>query len=94
VQRWPENLAATVGMGNALHSSGHLKMAEAVLRDALKRHADSVPLLNNLAQTLSDQGRNREALEVIERAGKLGGPLAGSVRETRDAIERRMAPRR
>jgi tetratricopeptide (TPR) repeat protein len=94
LQRWPENIAAAIGMGNALHASGHLKLAEIVLRDALKRHADSVPLLNNLAQTLSDQGRNKEALEVIDKAGKLGGPLAGSVRETREAIERRLGPRR
>ena len=93
-QRWPDNVSAAVGMGNALHASGHLKMAEAVLRDALKTHADSVPLLNNLAQTLSDQGRHREALEVIEKAGKLGGPLAGSVRETREAIERQIGQRR
>ena len=34
--------------------------------------------LNNLAQTLSDEGRNTEALEIIERAAAAAGPHAGS----------------
>jgi tetratricopeptide (TPR) repeat protein len=90
LKRWPENLTASIGMANALHASGHLKLAEAVLRDAMKRHGESVAVLNNLAQTLSDQGRNREALELIQKAVGLGGPLAASAEETRQAILRRL----
>ena len=33
-------------------------------------------MLNNLAQTLSDLGRDEEALPVIERAVAAGGPFA------------------
>ena len=47
-------------------------------------------MLNNLAQTLSDQGRDAEALPVIERAVALGGPFAASVDETKRGIQQRL----
>ena len=89
LERWPGNLTAGIGLANSLYASGELARAEAVLRHALARHPDSVAALNNLAQTLSDQGRNDEALGLIERAGALGGALQESVRETRAQILRR-----
>jgi hypothetical protein len=49
-----------------------------------------VAVLNNLAQTLSDQGRSEEALATIERAAALKGPFAGAVQETRSLILQRM----
>ncbi len=48
-------------------------------------------MLNNLAQTLSDEGKNVEARALIERAVALGGPLAGTAEETRTLILRRAA---
>ena len=47
-------------------------------------------MLNNLAQTLSDQGRNAEALPIIDRAASLGGPFASAVEETRKTIRERL----
>ena len=47
-------------------------------------------VLNNLAQTLADQGKDAEALRFIERAAALGGPFAGAVEETRKAIRARL----
>jgi len=43
-----------------------------------------------LAQTLSDEGRDAEALQFIERAAELGGPFASAVEETRKAIRARL----
>ena len=90
LRRWPDNLAAHVGLANGHYGAGELQAAEAVLRRAADRHPDSVVVLNNLAQTLSDQKRNDEALTFIERALALGGPFAGTARETRESILQRM----
>jgi hypothetical protein len=49
-----------------------------------------VVVLNNLAQTLSDLGRNEEALPVIEKAAAAGGPFAGAVQKTRETILARL----
>lgn len=86
LQRWPANTGASIGLANALHSLGSLKEAEGVLRDAAHRDPGSVIVLNNLAQTLSDQGRDEEALPIIERAVAAGGPFASAVKETRQEI--------
>ena len=91
LERWPENVGAAVGLGNAYHALGALAEAERVLREALRRSPDSIIALNNLAQTLSDQGKNEEALRFIERALERasGGPLAAAVQETHDTIRKR-----
>jgi len=91
--RWPDDLTAMIGLANSHHALGELRDAEAVLRRAADRHPDSAVALNNLAQTLSDQGRNAEALPLAERAVSLGGPFAEAARETRDSILSRMKQR-
>ncbi|MFL6566438.1 MAG: PA2778 family cysteine peptidase [Burkholderiales bacterium] len=95
LKRWPENVSAAIGLANAHYALGALPDAERVLRDAMKRAPDSVIVLNNLAQTLSDQGKNEEALPLIERAvertGATSSPYSKAVRETRDSIRRRLA---
>lgn len=90
LNRWPGNLTAAIGLGNAHHAAGELAQAAAVLRRAAERHPDSVVVLNNLAQTLSDLGENDQALRLIERALALGGPFAASARQTREVILKRM----
>lgn len=91
LKRWPDNIAASIGLANGHYALGQLKEAEAVLREAAGRHPDSTVVLNNLAQTLSDQHRNDEALTVIERAAALGDArFAAAVGETRQLILRRM----
>jgi predicted double-glycine peptidase len=86
LERWPNNTNAAVGLANTHHARGDLKQAESVLRAAENRDPQSVIVLNNLAQTLSDQGRHAEALPVIDRAVAIGGPFAGAVAKTRDGI--------
>ena len=90
LKRWPDNVNASVGLANTYYAAGELKDAERVLRAALARAPDSPVVLNNLAQTLSDQGRNGEALPLIERAAAAGGPHAAAVQETRQTILGRM----
>jgi tetratricopeptide (TPR) repeat protein len=88
--RWPDDLKAAVGLANAYYESGDLKQSEAALRTAVERHPDSPILLNNLAQTLSDLGRNAEALEVIDRAAVHGGDFTEAIGQTRRQIVERM----
>ena len=90
LKRWPANVNAAVGLANAHYALGELPEAERVLRDAARRDPDSVIVLNNLAQTLSDQGRNAEALPLIERAAAAGGPFAAAVQQTRETIRKRL----
>ena len=84
------NLAASIGLANGHYAAGELGPAAEALRRASERHPESVAVLNNLAQTLSDLGRNDEALPLIERAVALEGPLAGAARETREQILKRL----
>jgi len=91
LERWPQNLGAAIGLANAHHALGELREAEAVLRDAARRAPESVAVLNNLAQTLSDQGRHEEALPLIERAAASPGQFAQTVNETRQMVLDRIA---
>jgi hypothetical protein len=89
-ERWPDNVEGSIGLANSYYAAGELKEAEAVLRDASKRHPDSTPVLNNLAQTISDEGRNEEALAIIDKALEAPGAFAAAATETRELILRRM----
>ena len=90
MKRWPSNVNGAIGLANTYYASKDLKEAESVLRTAERVNPESVVVLNNLAQTLSDQGRDREALPIIERAAKLGGPFADSVQDTKRGIEKKL----
>ena len=86
LERWPRDTNASIGLANTLHAMGDLKQAESVLREAA-RHAPGSPIvLNNLAQTLSDQGHDQEALPIIERAAADPGPFADAIKQTREEI--------
>lgn len=91
LERWPANVAASIGLANQYYALGKLNAAETVLHQAAARHPESVPVLNNLAHTLSDLGRNQEALALIERALRSDqGPFAAVARETQALILQRM----
>ena len=91
LERWPGNVAASIGLANRHYALGALPEAEAILRDAALRHPDSVVVLNNLAQTLSDQGYNDEALVLVERAARANdSSFAAAVRDTHALILQRM----
>lgn len=90
LQRWPESLPAAVGLANHLHTRGSLGAAADVLNAALRRYPQSTIVLNNLAQTLSDLGRNAEALALIEHATDPRSPFASDIRSTRQLIQERL----
>lgn len=94
LKRWPDNLPAVIGLANQYHARGALGDAAAVLRTAMHRHPQSVIVMNNLAQTLSDQGRQGEALALIDKAAQGKGLFASEVRGTRQLILQRMAQRK
>ena len=93
LKRWPDNLPASITMANSYYALGELANAEAILRRAAARNPDSVIVLNNLAQTVSDEGRNEEALAIIDSAIRPGSLFADSVRETRTLILERLEKR-
>ncbi len=88
LKRWPGNLSAQIGVGNAAYQLHDLDQAEVAFRLAAHDHPDSVAAFNNLAQTLYDQGHSDEALQAAHRAVSLGGPLAQTAQETLAEIER------
>lgn len=90
LERWPESLPAAIGLANHLHAQGSLDEAADVLRGAQRRHPQSIIVLNNLAQTLSDLGRHAEALALIEGANDPQSPFAAEVRATRQTIRERL----
>ena len=61
-----------------------------VLRKAQQVHPQSVIVLNNLAQALSDQGHHAEALVQIDKAADPKSPFAAEIRSTRQLILQRM----
>jgi hypothetical protein len=91
LKRWRDNLPAAIGLANEHHARGAFAEAVAVLRSAQRRHPQSVIVINNLAQALSDQGRHAEALAQIEKAEDRQGPFAAEVRSTRQLILQRIA---
>ncbi len=91
LNRWPENLSAQIAVGNNAYQLHDLDRAETAFRQAAHDHPDSVAALNNLAQTLSDLGGYKEALDVARRAVSLGGPLSETAQQTLADIENKLA---
>jgi hypothetical protein len=91
LKRWPDNLPAAIGLANQHHARGAFAEAVEVLRVAQQKHPQSVIVINNLAQALSDQGRHAEALAQIEMASDPQSPFAAEVRSTRQVIMKRIA---
>lgn len=94
LKRWPDNLAANIALANSYHALGELGNAEGVLRRAAARNPDSVIVLNNLAQTVSDEGRNEEALAIIDTAVRTEGRFSSAVSDTRRLILERLEKKR
>ncbi|HUX90177.1 MAG TPA: PA2778 family cysteine peptidase [Gallionellaceae bacterium] len=84
--RWPGSLLVTIAAGNQAYNRGDLSVAEQMFFKATQQHPDSAAAFNNLAQTLSDQGKHDAALEAARRALEIGGPLLSVVRQTLSEI--------
>ncbi len=69
--RWPKSLGALIGLGNCRHALGDLPGAESAFRQAVRHHPNAAVALNNLAQTLADQGALADAEPLAARAVEL-----------------------
>jgi tetratricopeptide (TPR) repeat protein len=84
--RWPDNLVALIGLGNARYAAGQLAAAEAAFRTAVSFHPGEAAAWNNLAHVLADQGALTEARAAAKRAVDLGGDDATVYRTTLEEI--------
>lgn len=89
--RWPESSIALIGAGNSNYALGKLPQAEDAFRRATLANPADVIAFNNLAQTLADQGKWREALAPAQQAVAFGGPLQAAAQTTLTAIEAKIA---
>lgn len=94
LERWPHNLSARIGLGNAAYAQGDVRRAEQTYRQATLDHPDSPIAFNNLAQALSDQERYPEALDAAHRAVSLAISLGESEQaaalDTLEQIKKKM----
>jgi tetratricopeptide (TPR) repeat protein len=84
--RWPDSLAALIGLGNARYAAGQLAAAEAAFRTAVSFHPKEAAAWNNLAHVLAEKGNLSEALAAAKRAVDLGGSGAAVYRTTLQEI--------
>lgn len=71
VQRWPESLAAWMGLGNIRYALSDLEGAAEAFSRASTLHPQAAEPLNNLAQVRLQQRQFDTAQAVIERAVEL-----------------------
>lgn len=76
-------------LGNLYYKKGELTKAEEFYRKALEKEEDT-DILNNLAYVLHLQGKNKEALEYIEKAMKINPKE--EYRDTYDKISDKLKP--
>lgn len=65
--RWPDNLVADIGLGNALQAAGDLPGAAQAFTAAAERH-DSAVAWNNLARLHLERGASQQAVAAAEKA--------------------------
>jgi tetratricopeptide (TPR) repeat protein len=86
LERWPGNLSARIGQGNAAYLLRDLQGAEAAYRQATRLHPQAADAWNNLAQTLLELRQLDEALAAAQRAVIIGGPRLSQYQSTHRAI--------
>ncbi len=88
--RWPQSLAARMGLGNSYYALGDFSNSEYEFRETIRLHPRSGSAYNNLAQILMEQGQYPEARELARTAVSLGGPLEAVYQQTLEEIESKM----
>ena len=86
LKRWPDDLQALMGRGNALYALGRKTDAAQAFRVASQLHPDSAAAFNNLAHVLAELGSLDEAEIMARKAVAIGGPFAATARKTLDEI--------
>jgi hypothetical protein len=89
-ERWPHNGMAWMGLGNSDYALNNLAGAEQAFRSAVTTTPQLGAAYNNLAHVLMELNRPKEALEIIDQAIQLGGPLSEVFQKTRSEILQEM----
>jgi tetratricopeptide (TPR) repeat protein len=71
VSRWPENLLAHTGLGNAAYAMGEYVAAEKAYRSALMIDPQKAEVWNNLAYALAQLGQHESSMGAISQALEL-----------------------
>lgn len=87
LERWPDNLTALMGWGNARFAEGEYLIASQAFRHAVTMHPFAAEAWNNLAYSLMKQERLDEALNAAKEAIKRGGPHQAAAKATLLEIE-------
>ncbi|MFT3929772.1 MAG: PA2778 family cysteine peptidase [Spongiibacteraceae bacterium] len=90
MQRWPDNLGASMGAGNTAYALGDFVAAETAFRHATLSHPESGAAFNNLADTLAQQKKFNQALAAAQKAVQLGGDMRAIFLQTQREIENRI----
>jgi tetratricopeptide (TPR) repeat protein len=96
--RWPDDVTAVLGIGNAHYAAHRLPEAEGAYRAALAIAEHNAVARNNLAQVLLDRGDPEAALDEILRArsdlsdARFTDMLAATEAEIRRALATRAPP--
>ena len=85
--KWPANLIARMGQGNAAYREHELVAAEAEYRRATVDHPEAADAWNNLAQVLHERKDDVAALAAAERAVAIGGQRKAIYESTHAAIK-------
>ncbi len=70
-RQWSQSTGAYLGLGNASYMLRQIYAAESAYRAAIAIDSQFAPALNNLAQTLADQGKWKEAERYALQAVKV-----------------------
>ncbi len=90
MQRWPDNLTASMGAGNTAYALGDFAAAENAFRHAALAHPESGAAFNNLADTLAQRKKFKTALAAAQRAVQIGGDNRAVYLQTLREIEAKL----
>ena len=94
VKRWPGELAALMGVGNAYYQLRDLENAKLSYQQAIKQNSEYAPAHNNLAQVYLELGKLNEASDHAQIAVKMGGVYIKQYRHTLNQVEQQRAMRK
>ncbi len=89
--RWPQSLAARMGLGNSYYALGDFTNSEYAFKETIRLYPRAGSAYNNLAQILMEQGQFPEAWKMARKAVSLGGPLQAVYQQTLQEIESKMS---
>lgn len=87
MQRWPDNLNASMGAGNTAYALGNFALAETAFRHATLQHPETGAAFNNLADALAQQKKYKPALATAQHAVQIGGEQREVFVQTQREIE-------